>query len=301
MPVPPPPQRCGLGPSAENAITTDTLSLEQRPAERCGGKRVDGTEPCLSIQVGSSIPSWRTYVSTSTDHGASWAEPKELVPGNEGGRGCVKNKPLLLPSGELITGASLEEHRGQWRAFMDHSPDGVTWTAGDVLKIQGGEAVRLIQPALWQSSTTDVHAFFRTTNWLLYRADSTDGGQTWGEAYSTNLENSNSGVDVARLADGTLLLVSNAVPHRPVKGDRRLIRSPLRVAASKDNGQTWSSYWDVETGPSVYSYPAIVPWEDPQQGVGFSLTYTWMRRDICFVSMSLQEFEEISSAYYADT
>mmetsp|Transcript_20318 Transcript_20318/g.48397 ORF Transcript_20318/g.48397 Transcript_20318/m.48397 type:complete len:136 (+) Transcript_20318:1256-1663(+) len=131
----------------------------------------------------------------------------------------------------------------------------------------------------------------RSDQGRVFRSDSGDGGRTWGRAYATKLPNNNSGLDVARLADGTLILAYN-----PVSGDWAA-RYPLRVALSKDNGETWSIYWDVETDPGEYSYPAIIPWEDPERGLGFSLTYTWMRRSIGFVSMSVEELRRLASPH----
>jgi hypothetical protein len=58
--------------------------------------------------VGNDIPLWQTWVTYSTDEGATWpVPPKPLVDGDQGGRGCVKNKPLLL-DGAIICGASTE-------------------------------------------------------------------------------------------------------------------------------------------------------------------------------------------------
>ena len=58
--------------------------------------------------MGNDIPLWQTWVTYSTDEGATWPVlPKLLVDGDQGGRGCVKNKPLLL-DGAIICGASTE-------------------------------------------------------------------------------------------------------------------------------------------------------------------------------------------------
>ena len=63
----------------------------------------------------------------SADEGKSWTEPRELVPGDEGGRGPVRNKILRLSDGSLLAPASIEQ--GEWRCFMDRSEDeGETWT-----------------------------------------------------------------------------------------------------------------------------------------------------------------------------
>lgn len=94
----------------------------------------------------------------------------------------------------------------------------------------------------------------------------------------------------------------------------------------QDNGNSWSLYWDVETEPGEYSYPAIIPWNDAykvrhppwngqrrlgcvcwgflliiqlplRQGVGFCLSYTWKRRNIGFVSMSLAHLRRVGSTH----
>ena len=54
----------------------------------------------------------------STDGGKSWSQAAELVPGDvSGGRGPVKNKPLLLPTGRILAPASTEQ--GRWLCFAD--------------------------------------------------------------------------------------------------------------------------------------------------------------------------------------
>ncbi len=59
----------------------------------------------LWFKVGPQIPAWRTYTAVSTDEGESWSEPAPLVPGDAGGRGPVKNKPLILGDGAWLAGA----------------------------------------------------------------------------------------------------------------------------------------------------------------------------------------------------
>ena len=103
------------------------------------------------------------------------------------------------------------------------------------------------------------------------RSDSEDGGRTWAPVRKTELPNNNSGIDLARLDDGTLALAFN-----PVSGDWAP-RTPLSVALSTDNGETWPRRLDVETGEGEYSYPAIIP-----TAGGVALTYTWRRERIAF-------------------
>ncbi len=61
----------------------------------------------LCYKKGATIPSWKTIVRYSYDDGHTWTEPAELVTGdNSGGRGPVKDKPLILSNGTIIAGAS---------------------------------------------------------------------------------------------------------------------------------------------------------------------------------------------------
>jgi hypothetical protein len=53
----------------------------------------------LYFKVGWNIKSWETFVTESTDDGGTWSEPVELVPGDHGGRGPVKNKLIVLADG----------------------------------------------------------------------------------------------------------------------------------------------------------------------------------------------------------
>ena len=50
----------------------------------------------LLFKVGKEITAWETWVKTSDDQGKTWAEAYELVPGDKGGRGPVRNKPIVL-------------------------------------------------------------------------------------------------------------------------------------------------------------------------------------------------------------
>ena len=71
-------------------------------------------ELVLFYKKGRRIAAWQTFVRRSRDEGRTWSEEEELVPGDSGGRGPVRNKVLLLKSGALLAGASTE--KGVWQA-----------------------------------------------------------------------------------------------------------------------------------------------------------------------------------------
>src|SRR5690242_14388007 len=69
----------------------------------------------LFFKVGKEIAQWETWVKTSDDNGETWSEARELVAGDRGGRGPVRNKLLVLSDSTWIAGASNEN--GPWNAF----------------------------------------------------------------------------------------------------------------------------------------------------------------------------------------
>ena len=229
----------------------------------------------LFYKVGARISAWRTMVKFSFDGGANWDKARELVPGDEGGRGPVRNKPIVLRDGTWLAGASLE--RGsRWTCFADRSKDGgLTWTrsADIALDDRGDETSKeprrrgaapaavsaqsligrgLIQPTLWQESAGETHMLMRSSEGFVYRSDSEDEGVSWCGPYPTALPNNNSAIDLCRLDDGLLLLA-----HNPSGCDWGP-RTPLVLSSSRDSGASWNRELCLDEGPGEYSYPAIV-------------------------------------------
>ena len=223
----------------------------------------------LYFKVGPEISHWQTYWMSSDDGGETWTDPVELVKGDQGGRGPVKNKPIELSNGAWLAGASTEQ--GPWLAFADISTDGgKTWARSEnwemsKLEIKGKGA---IQPTLWESEPGHLHAYVRTAGGVIGRTDSTDGGKTWSKIEDTGLPNPNSGIDLVKHGDA-LLMVWNP------RGKNWGARTPLTLSVSKDNGKTWQGIAHLETEPGEYSYPAIVETED-----GVAISYTWRRERI---------------------
>lgn len=237
--------------------------------------RKDSNEVILYFKVGKTIDEWETWYMTSRDDGETWSEAKELVAGDKGGRGPVRNKPLLLSNGALLAPAS-NEKKGVWNAFVDRSEDGgTTWTASAFVPLNRdsfpGEGV--IQPALWESQPGHVHMLLRSSAGVICRSDSEDYGKTWSLVYKTSLPNPNSGIDLTKLANGTLVLIFNR------DSSNWGARHPISLAVSKDNGKTWPVITDLEkgSGDDEFSYPSVVSLGDT-----VALTYTWKRQRIAF-------------------
>lgn len=246
-------------------------------------EREDG-KILLFYKKGRKIPQWYTMVCESDDLCESFSEPRELVPGDRGGRGPVRNKIIRLSDGMYAAPASDEGF--MWTAFVDLSADGSKWTASNRVNIfhrhekpfwphdrlldksRFRKRRGVIQPTLWESEPGRVHALLRSTEGFIYRMDSADCGKTWCRPYKTGLPNNNSGIDLVRLPDGRLLLVYNPV------GDNWGARNPLSLAVSPDNGETWEKCFDLarEEGKHEFSYPCIIT-----DGKKAYITYTYDR------------------------
>jgi predicted neuraminidase len=229
----------------------------------------------LYFKVGKTIDNWETWYKLSSDEGETWTEAKELVPGDKGGRGPVRNKPIILSNGTWLAPAS-NENKEVWNAFVDRSEDqGKTWTASPFFPLNRDSIPEegVIQPALWESSPGNVHAVLRSSAGVICRTDSKDYGATWSPIYKTDLPNPNSGIDLTQTESGTLVLAYN----RDSKNWGA--RTPISLATSNDNGKTWPVSIDIETGleGDEFSYPSVISFGD-----SVAVTYTWKRKRVAF-------------------
>lgn len=249
----------------------------------------DGTI-ALFYKVSDKIYCWKTYIQISKDEGLTWSEPQEMIPGdNSGGRGPVRNKILKTASGRLVCGGSTE--LSEWLCFFDLSDDeGKTWRRTSDIALpelhteeylQSGGVTQdrgIIQPTLWEDAS-GIHALMRSTQGYIYRTDSADDGETWCDPYRIELPNNNSGIDLDRTDDGSLVLAYN-----PVNLNWG-VRSPLSLAISKDDGKSWQHLTHLVTSlwkPVEYSYPCV-RWQDGC----LHITFTWNRQTINYMCIRL--------------
>jgi predicted neuraminidase len=226
----------------------------------------------LFYKYGASPREWTGAYRSSDDDGRAWSESRSMPAGL---LGPIKNKPLVLPDGTVVSGTSVESYRS-WSAFAEISTDHArTWSRGNAIT-HPDQPHGIIQPTI-VPIPGGVRMFTRARNiGRICYADSYDGGRTWSPAWETELPNPNSGIDSVGLADGRIVMIYNHTE----KG-----RTPLNLAVSKDHGRTWTRFLDLETEPGEYSYPAIIQGSDGD----LHMTYTWRRERVRYVRVPLEK------------
>lgn len=235
----------------------------------------------LYYKFGNGPSTWKASRMFSADEGQTWSRPERLP---DGILGPIKDKPLVLDDGTIVSGSSVETLQ-TWNVWIERSTDdGNTWSKFGPITVPQQASLStptspfgIIQPAVVSLGGNHLRFYARSTSNIgfICVADSSDGGVTWAEAHATNIPNPNSGIDAVKLRDGRIILVYN---------NTRTGRSPLNLAVSTDR-EHFKMFATLESDPGEFSYPAII------QGNGGELhiTYTWNRTKIKYVRISLSE------------
>jgi sialidase-1 len=93
----------------------------------------------------------------------------------------------------------------------------------------------------------------------VFKSMSSDGGETWSNPQTTGLMAPESCPGLLRIPQtGDILLIWNHSPYDP-KFDHYGIRSPMTLAISKDEGETWQGFKNVESAPDwEFTNPAAI-------------------------------------------
>src|SRR3972149_5539396 len=253
-----------------NGILSDTL---RQPCWNPVLYQVPDGELLLFFKIGPSPSTWKGWIVKSEDNGKNWLE-KEPLP--EGFIGPVKNKPVLLDNGKLISGSSTEGDG--WKIHFEITSDfGKTWEK--IGPISDGKTFNAIQPSILKYKDGSLQILCRSQNAIIAESWSFDNGKTWSLLQTSTLPNNNSGTDAVTLADDRQLLVYNHV-KTPVNA-KKGYRTPLNVAISKD-GRTWYAALILEDSEiSQYSYPSVIQSKDGM----VHAVYTWQRERIKYVKI----------------
>jgi predicted neuraminidase/peroxiredoxin len=224
-------------------------------AERLGlmWGRMESTRPIRRGFWGAC----RLMYRTSEDNGLSWSPDREMT---ELPSGLPRNIPIRLADGNLLLPLSAR------KSFLaDTSDEGITWRVAGELPVGG-------QVTLIETLDSSLLAFIRSRPHIL-RSMSHDRGATWSSPVETELPCPGSGIALCRLASGNLVLAFNNSSED---------RTPLCIARSTDEGQTWEPPLALESNPGEYSYPCVIQTADGR----IHVTYTYRRYSIMHVELN---------------
>jgi len=232
----------------------------------------------------------RLFMKRSYDEGRTWKD-LELLVENKGILG--KNKPYIKNNLCILP----VEQEEMWSPRFLRSEDfGETWELFGDLGKQAG--VRILQPTIVELRDGTLMSYMRSQENRIYESHSSDQGRTWSEAQPTILPNNNSGIDMARLFSGNLVLVFNPTQLEENRQARDAglpenlagfttwgARTPLVIALSEDDGRTWPYSLVLEDAEGVFCYPAVI--QDSKGAI--HIVYTWDRKAIRHVVVTEEE------------
>jgi predicted neuraminidase len=211
-------------------------------------------------RYGETWSNARVKVKISDDGAKTWSD-SFMLNFEEGS--MVRGQPIVLNDGDYLlplyyeTGDDREETANTTVSyFMRYDPETKTWSESERIQSEMGN----LQAQVVQ--LTDDHLicyirrggdFLPTEDGYTLRSESHDGGHTWTEAKRTQFKNPNSAVDFIKLMNGHLLLVYN---------DNMNERTPLTVAISEDNDQTWPHSRNIAGGDNTFAYPYAIQTKD---------------------------------------
>lgn len=234
-----------------NGVVNDTLRY---PCWNPVLFRMNDGSISLYYKVGPNPREWWGMVIQSTDEGQTWSAPQKLPVGI---LGPIKNKPVQLSSGVILSPSSVETTSNEWHAHIERSvSDGKTW---EKIAIDPMSPAKVIQPTLLLYPQDKIQALLRSNQNYIMESWSADKGKTWSPLAKTNVLNPNSGIDAVTLKSGLQVLVYN-----PAESGKDWVngRNKLNVAVSVD-GKTWKDIAVLEDRPTgEFSYPTVIQTSD---------------------------------------
>jgi len=209
--------------------------------------------PCISA-----------FACFSRDDCASFSEPVAIwtrsseKAGSQGDLRQLSTGRIILPMMRLVGYEHQDEGGDHLFAGCYYSDDdGQTWKECESyvdLPMRGA-----MEPKIEELKDGRLLMVMRTQLGAIFRSYSEDGGLNWSKPQTTGLRAPESCPGLRRIPQtGDLLIVWNHSAYDP-KFDHFGVRSPLTVAISRDEGETWEKMKDVETDPVwEFTNPAIL-------------------------------------------
>lgn len=221
----------------------------------------------------NSLADCRPVVRFSSDQAKSWSEPVEIVSDEHVGYYVLNNDRVVqLDDGRLVVPLALHntpestqpDWAGQITSYQSNDA-GKTWSPSQTLQMvyaADGSRITAQEPGVVSLRDGRLMKWVRTDAGQQYKCFSTDRGDSWSKLQPMDLPSPRSPASIERIpATGDLLAVWN--DHTQLPLDERKNRTPLSVALSADDGETWSESLAIETSPQGwFCYTAIEFLED---------------------------------------
>ena len=228
------------------------------------------------VRDGETWSTSRVQFKVSDDRAETWSDASVLS--NEAGM-MVRNRPILLADGHYLLPAYHEKGHDteavgpdSTSVFFRFDPKAPAkgWEKSGPIRSAKGN----IQPAPVEVEAGRLIAYCRRggdydpkTVGYIVRAESRDGGRTWGPGVDSAFPNPNAAVDFLKLKSGKLLLVYNDCFHG---------RAPLTLALSADGDRTYPSKRNLVEAPGDFGYPVAFQAADGK----IHVVYTSERRTV---------------------
>ena len=201
-------------------------------------------------QKNSESTDCRIMLRTTKDEGKTWGAAVQLSPEGKY-TGLTNGRSLRLKSGRIL----LEAWEGGTSYCCLSDDNGKTWRDGGRIRPEKGECW---EPVCIELKDGRVLMLLRTQLGGQYKTLSSDGGETWSAPVATPLEGTAAPAMLSRIpTTGDILVIWN---HNPGSGRR----NPLTAAVSKDEGETWTQFKNIEDTPDdAWAYPAVT-WSGDQ-------------------------------------
>ncbi|MDO5319831.1 MAG: sialidase family protein [bacterium] len=221
-----------------------------------------GGETCENIRT-NSLKACNFYAYFSSDEGRTWNVQGRVPLSTDNRRLYLMNDRVMrLSTGRILVSFSLHpnelldkklESVGWVNAFYSDD-EGRTWHEGK--RRPTSAADQLCEPNVFEKKDGSLVMLARTGKGYLYRCDSTDGGENWSVEHPTTLRSPCAPFYMKKdpFTGWTFIAWDNSFPAHI----HQYPRSPLSLAVTRDEGETWEFIGDIEDDPmSSYGYPSI--------------------------------------------
>ena len=282
----PKPLMQGSAPVRSTGNVLGLLRLQSGRIALCYGRTSDGaseTDELLEGPSSAKTEREEIFFRTSGDEGATWSDEISVtpMPGDElyafhGSMVQLASGRIILPAYTNFSHNYVGRPRGVGHGWLPEycathmlysDDEGKTWdhTGGLFMWKDMGQGGHVDCNEACVADTADgrVLMLARNSNMRVLRSYSRDGGKSWSLVEFSDLSTSDAPVRLKRIpSTGDLLIVWNQVTtdeHRNGYG-----RSRLSTAISKDSGNTWQHFKNLEVSPGMSRAAKIYDPQPPQ-------------------------------------